>query len=62
MKNKKPQKYSKPQLEKVGVQILDAGRVQLQCKKCEQPWSPNLKNGGRLPKGYWHCPNGCNCG
>jgi hypothetical protein len=23
-------------------------------------WTPNLLPGGRLPRGYWQCPNGCN--
>ena len=30
------------------------------CNQCGETWSPNLMHGGRLPKGWWRCPNGCN--
>jgi hypothetical protein len=32
----------------------------LQCDNCGSTWSPNIQTGGRLPKGYWRCPNRCN--
>jgi hypothetical protein len=34
--------------------------VILRCTACGWVWSPNLRSGGRLPKGYWKCPGGCN--
>lgn len=60
--NNGPKRCSKPELEKVGVEIVNPNTMLLKCKACQQPWSPILRSGGRLPKGYWHCPNGCNCG
>ena len=48
------------ELRKRGVLLLDPSRVLLECEQCGQRWSPNLLSGGRMPKGYWHCPNGCN--
>ena len=44
-----------------GVTLLNDQTLLFQCDKCGQLWSPNLlPNGGRLPKGYWKCPNKCN--
>jgi hypothetical protein len=47
-------------LKRVGVALLDAHSLRLACENCGQTWSPNLQPGGRLPRGYWKCPNGCN--
>jgi hypothetical protein len=47
-------------LAKLGVEILDKSKVHLSCNNCGQGWSPNILAGGRLPRGYWKCPNGCN--
>lgn len=34
--------------------------IQLQCIYCEQQWGPDLLPlGGRLPKDWWKCPDGC---
>ncbi len=33
-----------------------------ECEECGQVWSPNLLPGGRFPRGYRTCPNGCNDG
>ncbi len=30
------------------------------CDVCNIQFSPNLTSGGRLPKGWYKCPNGCN--
>ena len=30
------------------------------CKKCGYIWSPDIQMGGRLPRGWWRCANGCN--
>lgn len=30
------------------------------CQQCGQVWSPTLQTEGRLPRGWWKCPNGCN--
>ena len=46
-------------LRKKNVELIDDKVIWLQCKKCGQLWSPTL-SGGRLQRGYWHCPKGCN--
>jgi len=59
MEKMRPKRFTPGELEKVGVKILDKGQVTLECEKCGQVWSPNLLRGGRLPRNYWKCPNGC---
>jgi len=55
-----PRAFTARELESVGVKIVDPAAARLECAKCEQVWSPNLRDGGKLPRGYWRCPNGCN--
>ncbi len=44
-----------------GVKVLDEkSSIGLECEKCGAKWSPNIQPGGRLPRRYWQCPNGCN--
>lgn len=31
------------------------------CNKCGYGWSPMLRTGGCMPRGWWKCPKGCNC-
>jgi hypothetical protein len=48
--------------ESVGcrVEILDLHSLCFRCGHCAQVWSPNLKCGGRLPRGWWRCcSKGC---
>lgn len=47
-------------LRDCGVELIDESRVHLGCSACGQVWSPNIQPGGRMPRGYWKCPNGCN--
>ena len=61
-KPQRPHRCTDHELAKVDVEIYIHHLLQLQCKNCGQIWSPNLLPGGRLPKGYWRCPNGCNAG
>jgi hypothetical protein len=56
----RPRGFTENEMNKVGVTITDAYRIRLQCKSCGCAWSPNLQSEGKLPKGYWRCPNGCN--
>jgi hypothetical protein len=49
----------KRRLVEAQVSVVDSHRLILQCDQCGQCWSPNLLSGGRLPRGYWKCPNGC---
>jgi hypothetical protein len=57
----RPKRLTSGEMKKVGVNLLGKRNIKLECKKCGQAWSPNFQSGGRLPKGYWKCPNGCNC-
>ena len=57
---RRPKRFSTFELKRVGVAVLDESNVQLQCIACHQVWSPNILSGGKLHRGYWKCPNGCN--
>lgn len=38
-----------------GKTEFDMQTGQMTCKKCHATWSPNLKEGGKLPRGAWKC-------
>ena len=57
---RRPRHCSEPELSKVAVEIVDRHSMWFECKVCGEIWSPNLGAGGRLPRGYWRCPTGCN--
>ena len=44
----------------VDKESLKTGHVYVTCNECGKQWSPNLQAGGRLPRHWWECPNGCN--
>jgi hypothetical protein len=48
------------EMDRKGVDVLDHNRIVLRCRECMQEWSPDIQPGGRMPRGYWKCPNGCN--
>lgn len=56
----RPRNATAAELSKVGVILLSERTFTLECAECGQVWSPNVLEGGRLPAGYWKCPNGCN--
>jgi hypothetical protein len=56
----RPKELSESQLKKVGITIEDPVHIWLRCDKCGDAWSPHIQRGGKLPRGYWKCPNGCN--
>ena len=41
------------------VKVIDSNRGTLQCDICGQGWALNVGRGGRLPRGWWKCPNRC---
>ena len=47
-------------LAKLGVQILNRFDLELECMRCHEAWSPRRHPDGKLPHGYWKCPNRCN--
>ena len=51
---------SRPSDRSRGIELIDPHRVWYQCQQCGQMWSPDIQRGGRMPRGYWKCPNGCN--
>jgi hypothetical protein len=55
-----PKHLTERELHKFSVEIIDKHSMRLRCEKCGEVWSPNLGTLGRLPSGYWRCPNGCN--
>ena len=55
-----PFRCTESQLRKVGVTIYCDHTGKLQCRDCGQIWQPMLRRGGKMPRGYWKCPNGCN--
>ena len=56
----RPRRCTPQELAKVGVRVLDEISIHLGCKQCGREWSPLLRRVGRMPKGYWQCPEGCN--
>jgi len=46
--------------QRARITAVDAHRGLYCCDHCRQVWSPKLRSGGRLPRGWWRCPNGCN--
>ena len=56
----RPHRFNERQLAKVGVRIVSLHNLILACESCRQAWSPMLRRGGKMPAGYWKCPNGCN--
>ncbi len=55
---------SKNELHKRGDELISDGvsNITFQCKLCGTIHSPNLQEGGKLPRGYWVCPDKCNKG
>lgn len=47
-------------LAKLGVKNPNRYDMQLQCARCGEIWTPQPLPDGRLPRGYWKCPNRCN--
>ena len=52
--------FTDSDMAKVGVEIINFNEGQLRCKACGVVWTPMKGKKGRLPRGYWHCPNGHN--
>jgi hypothetical protein len=46
----------------VGVELVDLSTGELSCTSCCKGWWFNLRPGGRLYRGFWKCPQGCNDG
>ena len=56
-----PRSFSKSELNKVDVALIDDRNNLLECQRCGQQWSPlQPPMGRRFTRGYWKCPEGCN--
>jgi hypothetical protein len=63
-----PKRPTAGQLAKVRVELVDRYRydwqewrgILLRCQQCGLEWESMLQPGGRMARGYWKCPNGCN--
>jgi hypothetical protein len=50
----------KTELASLGVRLLNHENFVLQCLNCEETWSPQLGDDGKLPFDAFLCPVGCN--
>ena len=46
--------------KKISAQQTWGNQYRITCQVCGAQWTPTLRGDGRLPTGYWRCPNGCN--
>ena len=57
----RPKKLTERELEKAGVELWGLpSNIFCTCKVCGLTWSPNIRSGGKMPRDYWKCDNGCN--
>ena len=52
--------FSPARLERVGIELVDENKIWFRCKVDGKVWSPDIQTGGKLKRGWWRCPNGCN--
>jgi hypothetical protein len=53
-----PKDCTRPQLAKVGITLVRAIPLTLQCQKCGAEWRAERLHLWRTP--YWRCRKGCN--
>ncbi len=56
-----PRHATAEELERVNVSIAEENPLILRCNNCGTTWTPELHANGRLKRGAWCCPHGCNC-
>ena len=57
----RPRRCTESEVNQAGVTLAYPHGLGLACHQCGQVWYPMLPpGGGRLPRGYWRCPNRCN--
>ena len=56
----RPSRCTIGQLDRVGVDLIDEYMPLLGCQECGHRWRPNILGGGKMPRGYWKCPENCN--
>ena len=61
IKKRGPSNVSDNELRRAGLQWIDPRVGILGCTECGHRWViDNPGQGNKLPRGYWHCLNGCN--
>jgi hypothetical protein len=48
------------QMARLGVRLLEAEDLVLQCIVCGETWIPDTDSTGKLAFNYWRCPRRCN--
>jgi excisionase family DNA binding protein len=48
------------ELDEVDVTIAQEQPLVLRCNSCATTWTPEVRSNGKLARGAWRCPNGCN--
>ena len=48
------------ELASLGVRLMNRDNFVLQCLSCEETWSPQLGDDGKLPFDAFLCPARCN--
>ena len=56
MKRRLPREMTESELRGYPVTLVTEGRTTLCCDMCGCVFSPNIQEGGRLPDGWWKCP------
>ena len=51
---------ARPSLTKANIEVVYRHAGQYRCLKCGQIFQPMVQVGGRMPPGWWLCPNRCN--
>jgi hypothetical protein len=55
-----PRRFIRPELTRVGVEVVGARPIRLRCCTCGCEWTPRVDADGRIASGYWVCESGCN--
>jgi excisionase family DNA binding protein len=55
-----PRQTTADELARVNVSIAQEDPLVLQCEACGATWAPEIRSNGRMARGAWRCPNGCN--
>jgi hypothetical protein len=55
-----PRRFLRPELARVGVEVVGAKPIRLRCRICGCEWTPRVEADGRIAALYWVCQSGCN--
>ncbi len=49
-------------LTRAGIELIDQSLRLYACRECGHRWIATVRSRGRLCRGWWRCPSGCNYG